>query len=524
MTHGRSRLVPLVLAAQALQGLAYIARTSFLVDDRRVFTLWDDAMISMRYAANWWQGDGLQWNPDGPPVQGISNLALAGVMALLHALPVDRFHVSLLFQLLCLAALMTCVWLAEAIARRLTRDPRAGLAAAAAVASSAPVSIWGLQGADTAFVSLWMLVALWAIAPRDDGAARWPAWLFVFLGLGMWLRMDLAIFCAVFGLASLGLPSPGRSALARAALGALQGLAIFAALIAFQTLYYGDPLPNTYYLKATGQPRDKMLLQVAAQLLVWWPILPVAALAGYGALRTRSHGVTLAAAGLFGTGLAYNVWVGGDWAVQWGSRFLVALFPVLLLWAAVGLYEGARRAIPALRRPGAAGALTALLAGLLPALLLGTSTTLREWWDPRAETMFRAKNRALVQEALWLERHTLPSTTIAVHYGGIPPYFSGRHAIDVLGKSDPWIARLEVDFFQSGHSKWDWEHVLREHRPDIFLRASRGLAARPDFRFDYFEARTPDGIELFVRKQSRYKVSDPALEWTDPVSGKRVTP
>ena len=169
------------------------------------------------------------------------------------------------------------------------------------------------------------------------------------------------------------------------------------------------------------------------------------------------------------------------------------------------------------RLPAAAGI---AIAGLLPALLLNTSTTLREWWDPRAPTMFREDNAELLRKALWLERHTLPSTTIAVHYGGIPPYFSGRHAIDVLGKSDPHIAKLEVEFFQPGHSKWDWAYVLREHAPDVFLTESRGLGKRNDFRFEYDRAKTGEGLELYVRKASRYKVTDGRIEFFDQVTGR----
>jgi len=228
-------------------GAAYVLRTSFVVDGERVFTLWDDAMISMRYAANLWAGHGLQWNAEGPAVQGISNLALSLGMALLHGLPVDRFAISAVFQGLCLAALLAQTVLVESVARRLTGDPRAGLAAAVALAASAPVAIWALQGADTVFVSGWMLLGLWAIAPRRGGA-RWPGWLFALLAAGLWLRMDLALPAAVLGIASLALPAAGRGAWWRAAGGAAQGLAALAALLAFQWLYYGDPLPNTYYL------------------------------------------------------------------------------------------------------------------------------------------------------------------------------------------------------------------------------------------------------------------------------------
>ena len=79
----------LLAAAYAAWGLLYIWRTSFVLDGERVFVLWDDAMISLRYAQNLVAGHGLVWNA-GERVQGISNLGVTLAMAALHALPWAR--------------------------------------------------------------------------------------------------------------------------------------------------------------------------------------------------------------------------------------------------------------------------------------------------------------------------------------------------------------------------------------------------------------------------------------------------
>jgi hypothetical protein len=58
----------------AVWGVCYILRASFVVDGQRYFTLFDDAMISLRYARNLTEGHGLVWNPgENPPVEGITN-------------------------------------------------------------------------------------------------------------------------------------------------------------------------------------------------------------------------------------------------------------------------------------------------------------------------------------------------------------------------------------------------------------------------------------------------------------------
>ena len=51
----------------------FIYRSSFIgIDGKRYFCLFDDAMISMRYAWNFSHGSGLVWNP-GQYVEGYTN-------------------------------------------------------------------------------------------------------------------------------------------------------------------------------------------------------------------------------------------------------------------------------------------------------------------------------------------------------------------------------------------------------------------------------------------------------------------
>jgi len=54
----------------------FIYRSSFIaIDGQRYFSLFDDAMISMRYAWNLSHGIGLVWNP-GEWVEGYTNLLM----------------------------------------------------------------------------------------------------------------------------------------------------------------------------------------------------------------------------------------------------------------------------------------------------------------------------------------------------------------------------------------------------------------------------------------------------------------
>src|ERR1043165_1516945 len=87
-----------VLAAVAL-ALVFIWRTAFTIHGETYFSLFDDAMISMRYGRNLAEGHGLVWNPGQPPVEGYSNLLWTLWMALLHLANPSPAKASLLVML-----------------------------------------------------------------------------------------------------------------------------------------------------------------------------------------------------------------------------------------------------------------------------------------------------------------------------------------------------------------------------------------------------------------------------------------
>jgi len=63
----------IIIAGYCLYATAYIYRTSFIINGERYFCLFDDAMISMRYAHNLALGYGLVWNPGGEHIEGYTN-------------------------------------------------------------------------------------------------------------------------------------------------------------------------------------------------------------------------------------------------------------------------------------------------------------------------------------------------------------------------------------------------------------------------------------------------------------------
>jgi hypothetical protein len=506
-----------LLALHLVWGAQYVYRTSFVHGDSRVFTLWDDAMISMQYARNLNEGAGLVWNAGGERVLGVSNPGVTFAMAALHALPLPPTQTSLALQVLALGMATLTLWMVWRLARRLASDGDGGpgssdaVAVAAVVATvlCAPVQVWSLQGSDVGFVALWLVASVWVLTtPR-------PAWIAsLVLASGLWIRPDSVL---AFGLLLVFARHAAGGGQRVVALGAGLGALFVGAQLLVAALYYGDPLPNTYYLKATGAPRDLMIGSGLGELLGWLPQLaPALVLAGYALWRRPLGSAVMACGAIVVVAEAYNVWVGGDFITGYASRFVAPTLPLLWVLVALGAGRLAARQTSRLPRVAVVG-----LVGLV-AIVANPATSRREWLDPTAATMHRDNNANNYNFALYLRDHTHPTTTLGAHWGGVPVYFSRRPAIDVLGKSDRHIAKLEVDRFFPGHSKWDWDYVLEERRPDVFRAPSRGLGDRRDFRSAYVKVQTQRGLSFFMRRDALDKLVDREVVIVDLTTGRPV--
>jgi hypothetical protein len=506
-------LLLLLLAAYCAWGLLYIQRTSFEVGGERVYTLWDDAMISMRYARNLADGRSFTWNGDAERVQGFTNPAPTLAMALLHLAPIPPTRVSGVFQLAMLAMLLGVIALAHRLAELcLGADTPVPIAASLLVAACGPLAVWGLQGSDVAPQTLVLLAAFTAIVARDVRAEPWPRRAFYVLAAGIWIRPDTTVYLLAALAAALVLAPNRRACL----LHGLFGLALaWGALVALGLGYYGEALPNTWYLKATGSPRllvwESGLDQLLFLLRTTWPL--VAACITGGLLLLRRERWFWLVACVIGATVAYHVQVGGDWLPEQVSRYLVPLFPLVAL-----LYAGVawRTAVwLSARVPPVVGALAFALALLVGLWRISPPLPRAEWLSGTAPTLLRDYNERLYRYGIYLRDHSDADTVIALHWAGLTAYFADRPAVDMLGRSDRHIAHLEVQGFAPGHSKWDWDYLVYERRPDVILGADRGLESHLGFLASYKPARAEQVLTFFLRDVSRDKIRDPALVYPD---------
>jgi len=469
---GRAGLASASILIAALAFYAvFIARSSFDAEGRLTFSLFDDAMISLTYARNLAAGEGLVWMPGESPVEGYTNFLWTILMVVPHwaGLP-DRLAALPIMALGALLLAATSL-LAMRIAQRLSRRSFVPPLALAATAFSYPLVFWTLRGLEVGLLAfLVMSASLLALRLAERPSAR-DLWLLCgVLVAAVLTRTDAVVFVAVV-LGFLFVASNAR----RAAL--VAGLATVAALVAhtaFRLAYYGSFLPNTYYLKITGHlPSERLergietLFRLVSSTL-WAPVgLALVLLVVKRSALGRGELLLVA---IVAASMAYSVYVGGD-AWEWAgfaNRYVSVALPALFVLAALGI----EAVLDARGREGLRGARSTpaqLVIATIAGLLFISFANLRSFQDWAVDGGLHMRDdRDMVRRALAIRAASPPQARIAVVWAGAIPYFARRPSIDLLGKSDPLIARrLARGLFYPGHDKWDYEYSIGQRRPDL---------------------------------------------------------
>lgn len=450
----RSALVLLLLAVP------------FAIAITRVAWLCDDAFYTLRVVDNLFSGYGLRWNVD-ERVQVYTHplwmMALATASALTREYALTTVGLSLVCAVGAIVAAMACV-----------RSLAARAAILVIALTSHAIVDFSTSGLETPLACL--LVALQVLAlQRAQGAARLLA-VSACAALAMMTRLDLLLVTFPPALlAFIQSPRDRRSVL----LGAL-GLAPLVAWEIFATIYYGSPLPNTYYAKMpAGIPRGDLVAIGARYLVESLHVDPLqwiavgTALVAAAAMRT---GLLLALATGIVLHLAYVVWIGGDYM---SGRFVVIPF----LAAAIGCGIALEAWTPA--RHGTRGTTLAAVLVVLAAFALVLARPFVR--TPDADSALRTQGQVSDERAFYsaandepagyrlaltlrgwrkgarfpswpwgdtgtAERReslsTPPRMVRVLEAGGIRAFNGGPkvHYIDVMGLGDPLLARLKPEW------------------------------------------------------------------------------
>jgi arabinofuranosyltransferase len=473
---GTKAALLLIAAAFAVWAAVFIASTSFVAwDGHRYFCLFDDAMISMRFADNLAAGQGLVWNA-GERVEGYTNLLMTLLMVLPNAILEKRFAV-LTMQIFGIVVALAVAGMNVRLAGELA-GPGPGLdsgtlrvAAFALGLAYYPLVYWTLMGMETGLVTFLLLVCLVSFLVFSRRLDRRPLIvLAVGGGLAYLTRPDSVVVTAP--LMALALGRAGRDCgWPRRTLVGMVGLFLLlpAAQMAFRIFYYGSLAPTTYTLKLGAFPLSPRLANGLSFLRPFfgqtWPLFLAASV---GALAARRR---LVALGVPLVLVAYQIAVGGDAWSYW--RLVSPGMPILLLLALLGVHTAARR-VPG-DNPGRRRWLTpATVAGVLALVLAANRTFLPEI---RLEVPPHGveENRETVNAGLAVRALTHHTATVGVFQAGALPYYSERPAVDFLGKCDPHVASLPPDLSGAvawlgmstvpGHNKYDLNYSIKELRP-----------------------------------------------------------
>lgn len=334
-----------VLGAALLFYVLFILRTSFTALGTRYFVLFEDAMISMRYARNFQEGFGLTWNKGEGRVEGYTNLLWTLWMSFAHQLGLPESKVSLFIMITGVAIMLGNGLVAERIARKVSDHPFVPLAVLAAVLFDYPLMFWTLRGMEVGAVALalhgLLLLALSIETEHGYGKA------FAMAAIGaasVFLRSDTALSVGLFGVYA-ALVSPKKKKLATLLIvGGGAGSAAVAHTL-FRLSYYHEKLPNTAFLKLEGislPTRVKRGLFVTLQVLAFHLGIPLSLLAtalvgkavdlGVSRWEPKNRRILLLLA-FVAVQLAYATYVGGD-AWEWmlyANRYTSAAMPALIV-------------------------------------------------------------------------------------------------------------------------------------------------------------------------------------------------
>jgi hypothetical protein len=507
----------LLLIIIAIYMGVYIYQTSFVSYGERYFVLFDDAMISMTFAKNLANGYGLVWNPgETPPIEGYTNPLWVIFMAFFHLFPIPLSKMSLIIQICGALFLLGNLVIVKRIAEELSESIFVPYLAVIITALYVPLNNWGLQGMEVSALAL-MISAGAYLSILSIKNEKFSKSIYLVFFIGTFIRMDMVVPYLVFlGFMFIVQPKYRMQHV-------LWGVGLLALSISSQTIfryfYYGDLLPNTYYLKMTGM---SMTLRVKRGLYVLYQFIRdfnwLLFLLPFLVLIFRLEKSSILLALLFLAQIAYSVYVGGDaWEHKGGANRYIAvaisLFFILFVYGLEqiknSLFQSVKDHESIIKPLGNIGLAIVVFLSILNFNFGNANLN-------NIKRIFLLYPPSFIEGNVWnleivqaVNKVSTPQAEVAVIGAGSIPYYTGRQAIDILGKCDPVIARLPshipsggISEFRPGHMKWDYEHSIGKFLPDMVLGLWENAEEAEEIINEYYTEIQVNGRDYLVLKDS----------------------
>lgn len=417
----------------------------------------DDAYISLRYAWNLVEGNGLVWNV-GERVEGFSNPVFTLLCALPIAAGLDGLQGAKLIGLSGLAlTIVGVVGSAVELARPKRFEEALALVIGAGVlAVSLPGVTWATGGLEGTQYAACLALATWLLL-REERVGG-PPISALLAGLAAISRPEAPLLVLGF-VAFRGYRAWKEGAFPK------RWLALFSiptlGYLFFRLAYYGALLPNTTWRKVhRGWDFAVFWDYVGSWVTLEWPLL-VAGIAGLVLLRWRGAFV----AWMVGAQFLFLFGVGTDWMEGW--RFVLPAIPGLAIGLAAGACVLARRKVWA--QAAVAGVVSAVAiasVGMEQGRNLDVVHRSDEHTVPASlsEDWEGSMSYALA----YLAGQVPPGATVAYTEIGIVGYGSDWEVLDLAGLTSREVAGatgMELD------EVVDW---LGEEQPDVIVLKERG--------------------------------------------------
>lgn len=507
----------------------YIFKSSFIaVDGKRYFMLFDDAMISMRFAWNFAHGLGLVWN-QGEYVQGYTNLLMTLIMSA-SSFIFDKQYAVLMIQILGIPTVLGIAFTAVKIAHKCNdlsfKSNILEKLIFISVLLYYPIVYWSLMGMETGLLSVFLLLSiLISLQYVDEGKTKDLFVIAILMGLAFMTRNESAIFAGIifvyvcFDLIIKKLFFKKLLKILFAAI--IYFLFVFGQLV-FQYMYYGEWLPNTYTLKLTGMSFPDRVINgfgfIKPFLLYTSPLIFLSLF--YLVKEFSIKNLYLISFPI--TSIFYQVYVGGDPWLYW--RIMAPTMPLLIMLFVFAAYEfipkqlgDKEKNIFSFFRQQALVPLVVIGCILIFANRSENSAFLKEMvlkWKPY-QSDIAADN---VNMALILSQITTLDATVGVYWAGSIPFYLDRKAIDFFGKSDKYISHLPPDMSGSrgwngmnsvpGHNKYDLQYSLVKLQPTFVPGFSMGLQDFSEWGAIHYQKVNIGSYSFLLKREAKEVIWD----------------
>ncbi len=429
----------------------------------------DDAFITFRYSYNLTHGYGAVFNP-GERVEGYTNFLWMLIVSLGMKLGADPVTFSYAVGLVLFAVTL---FVTAQLALLLLNSRSFALVTIILLGQNYTFSCYATGGLETQLQTCLLVCTTYLtclmICNRSSSAGKVVAASLMF-ALAVLTRMDSFLLIGVLGSAlMISLVKerlPAKEMVLRIGLLSIPFAAIVATWLAWKLSYYGEILPNTFYVRKLSGGTVALGLYYLVMFVKSYFLLPLLILFAVSIPRlVRRERPLLLPLILIAVWCAYIVAVGGDFME---FRFMVPILPFLFIviswmiakpisykWLQIGL---AAFLIVGSVHHSSNAHYTLQYSGIESVTSLKNHVYHeREGW-------------AIIGKELGRIFDHRQDVTIALTPAGAIPYYSRLRTIDMQGLNDKWIARHgAVSGIRPGHQRCATYRYLLERKADIII-------------------------------------------------------